>query len=63
VHRPSWRSSPASASPSQTAAKLRHEKLDPFAEVRVAPLVEVEAGGRRAKWYDLASLDKESRFD
>ena len=47
----------------QTAAKLRHEKLDGFAEVRVAPLVEVEAGGRRSRWYDLATLDGQARFD
>ncbi len=47
----------------QTTAKLKREKLDGFAEVRVAPLVDVEAGGRRGKWYDLAALDKASRFD
>jgi predicted O-methyltransferase YrrM len=47
----------------QTAAKLRHEKLDAFADVRVAPLVDVEAGGRHARWYDLASLDEAARFD
>jgi predicted O-methyltransferase YrrM len=47
----------------QTNAKLKAEKLDGFAEVRVAPLVDVDAGGRRGKWYDLAALDKERRFD
>jgi predicted O-methyltransferase YrrM len=47
----------------QTAARLAREKLDGFAEVRVAPLAEIEAGGRRARWYDLASLDKAERFD
>jgi len=47
----------------QTVAKLKAEKLDSFAEVRIAPLVDVESGGRRAKWYDLASLDKAARFD
>ena len=47
----------------QTMAKLRHEKLDGFAEVRTAPLVDVDAAGRRAKWYDLATLDKAARFD
>ena len=47
----------------QTMAKLRHEKLDGFAEVRTAPLIDVDAAGRRAKWYDLAALDKAARFD
>jgi len=47
----------------QTTAKLKAEKLDAFAEVRVAPLVDVEAGGRRSKWYDLSTLDTEARFD
>ena len=47
----------------QTSAKLGQEKLDGFAEVRVAPLVDLDAGGRRAKWYDLASLDDAARFD
>ncbi len=47
----------------QTAAKVEAEKLDGFADVRVAPLVDMESGGRRAKWYDLADLDKDQRFD
>jgi len=47
----------------QTKAKLTAEKLDSFAEVRVAPVVDIESGGRRAKWYDLSSLDKAARFD
>jgi len=47
----------------QTKARLTDEKLDSFAEVRVAPLVDIESGGRRAKWYDLSSLDKATRFD
>ena len=47
----------------QTTAKLKHEKLDGIAEVRVAPLVDIEAGGRRSSWYDLAALDKDRRFD
>ena len=47
----------------QTKARLKDEKLDSFAEVRVAPLVDIESGGRRAKWYDLSSLDKTARFD
>jgi predicted O-methyltransferase YrrM len=47
----------------QTNAKLKTEHLDGFAEVRVAPLVDVDAGGRRSKWYDLAALDKDRRFD
>src|SRR5947208_1580491 len=47
----------------QTAATLRREKLDTFAEVRVAPLVDIDAGGRHAPWYDLSSLAPAQRFD
>lgn len=47
----------------QTTETLKREKLDTFAEVRVASLADVDAGGRRAPWYDLASLDKAARFD
>jgi predicted O-methyltransferase YrrM len=47
----------------QTRQRLQHEKLDGIAEVRVAPLVEVEAGGRRSRWYDLAALEPDARFD
>jgi predicted O-methyltransferase YrrM len=47
----------------QTAARLAQEKLDGFAEVRVAPLVDVEVGGHRGKWYDLAAIDAQARFD
>ena len=46
-----------------TKASLEREGLASIAEVRVAPLTEVEAGGRRAAWYDLSGLDKSERFD
>ncbi len=47
----------------QTADTLEQEGLGAFAEVRVAPLVEIASGGRRAPWYDLGGLDKDARFD
>ena len=47
----------------QTSDTLTREGLGAFAEVRVAPLVEVTAGGRRAPWYDLAGLGTDERFD
>jgi predicted O-methyltransferase YrrM len=47
----------------QSAATIRREQLDGFAEVRVAPLVPVSAGGRQSQWYDISSLDADSRFD
>jgi|SRR5882757_5472166 len=47
----------------QTSATLHREKLDTFAEVRVAPLVDIEAGGRHSPWYDLSSLAPAERFD
>lgn len=46
-----------------TNATLKRENLDGFAEVRVAPLKDVTAGGRTAPWYDLSSLDEQARFD
>jgi predicted O-methyltransferase YrrM len=47
----------------QTSATLKRENLDGFAEVRVAPLKDVSAGGRTAPWYDLSSLDEQACFD
>lgn len=47
----------------QSAATIRREQLDGFAEVRVAPLVAVNAGGRQSQWYDISSLDADARFD
>jgi predicted O-methyltransferase YrrM len=47
----------------QTTATLRREGLDGFAEVRVAPLKDVIAGGRTAPWYDLSSVGPADRFD
>jgi predicted O-methyltransferase YrrM len=46
-----------------TSTSLKHEKLDALAEVRVAPLREINSGGRHALWYDLSGLDKQARFD
>jgi predicted O-methyltransferase YrrM len=46
-----------------TKATLDREGLASFAEVRVAPLTDVTAGGRRTAWYDLSSLDDQQRFD
>lgn len=47
----------------QTSETLAREGLASFAEVRVAPLVDVTAGGRRAPWYDLAGIAESDRFD
>lgn len=47
----------------QSAETIRRERLDGFAEVRVAPLVPVTAGGRQSQWYDISSLDPAARFD
>ena len=46
-----------------TTGKLRQEGLEAIAEVRAVPLDDVEAGGRRSKWYDLSGLDGSARFD
>ncbi len=46
-----------------THETLRREGLGDYAEVRVAPLVGTEAGGRRAPWYDLSGLDAAAQFD
>jgi predicted O-methyltransferase YrrM len=47
----------------QTTATLEREGLAAFAEVRVAPLKDMTAGGRTSSWYDLASIGAEARFD
>ncbi len=47
----------------QTSATVKREGLDAFAEVRVAPLTDINSNGRQAPWYDLSSLDKSARFD
>jgi predicted O-methyltransferase YrrM len=47
----------------ETADTLKREGLEPFAEVRVAPLKEISSGGRKALWYDLSSLGNEASFD
>lgn len=47
----------------QSAETIKREKLDTFAEVRVAPLVPVTAGGRQSQWYDISGLDPAARFD
>lgn len=46
-----------------TKKTVEREGLASIAEIRVAPLVEVDAGGRKAAWYDLSGLDKAERFD
>ncbi len=46
-----------------TRATLEQEGLASIAQVRVARLVEIEAGGRRAPWYDLSALDEHEYFD
>ena len=48
---------------SLTNSNLKRENLDAFAEVRLAPMVDITSGGRRASWYDLADLDDSARFD
>jgi predicted O-methyltransferase YrrM len=48
---------------SLTNTSLKREKLEAFAEVRVAPLVDITSGGRQASWYNLADLDDSARFD
>jgi predicted O-methyltransferase YrrM len=47
----------------QTIDTLVREKVDIFAEVRVAALKDVTYGGRTAPWYDLSKLDPQARFD
>ncbi len=47
----------------QTTATLEREKLDSFAEVRVAPLKDTTSGSRTSPWYDLSALDPQARFD
>ena len=47
----------------QSAATIKREKLDSFAEVRVAPLVPVTTAGRESQWYDISGLDPAARFD
>lgn len=47
----------------QTEATIAREKLEPFARIVVAPLVEVEAGGRSSTWYDISSLEADATFD
>lgn len=47
----------------QTRDTLARENLEAFAEVRVAALKDIAAGGRTAPWYDLSSLDPGARFD
>jgi predicted O-methyltransferase YrrM len=46
-----------------TQAAVEREGLAAIAEVRVAPMVDVTAGGRNAAWYDLSKLDAAERFD
>jgi predicted O-methyltransferase YrrM len=47
----------------QTTATLKREGLSGFAEVHVAPLRDVTAGGRTAPWYDLSGVGAGARFD
>jgi len=47
----------------QSAATIKRERLDAFAEVRVAALLPVTTGRRRSQWYDISSLDPAARFD
>jgi predicted O-methyltransferase YrrM len=47
----------------QTAETIKRERLDRFAEVRVAPLVPVTAGDRKSQWYDISSLAPDEHFD
>jgi predicted O-methyltransferase YrrM len=46
-----------------TRAALEREDLASIAEVRVVKQTDVTAGGRRAAWYDLSSLNASEHFD
>ncbi|MFD8377406.1 class I SAM-dependent methyltransferase [Streptomyces sp. NPDC059679] len=46
-----------------TAATLQQQGLDAYAQVRIAPLVEVDIRGERLHWYDPKRLDDVGNCD